>query len=93
MSFDSNAPSTLVGDSYPVPPPTPLRILDLPTERDVVKTLKGKTLRLVRKISEGGEGVVYETDLEGFVAKVVGLQDDLNFYSIFFELSHFLGEN
>lgn len=70
MSFDNNTPSTLVGDSYPVPPPTPLRVLDVPVEGDVVKTKKGKTVRLVRKISEGGEGVVYETNLEGFVAKV-----------------------
>ncbi len=43
----------------------------LPTEGSTVKTGKGKTVKLVRELGAGGEGVVYSTDDKSIVCKVL----------------------
>ncbi|QWA30538.1 hypothetical protein [Pseudomonas sp. RC3H12] len=46
----------------------PFRVL--PAVGDVVSTSSGRSLRLVREISKGGEGVIYETSDPSLVCKV-----------------------
>jgi len=60
----------LIGDGYPVPPSTPLQVRHFPREGNTVFTAGGRRVRLTSKISEGGEGAVYRTDLDGLVVKI-----------------------
>ncbi|WP_260958481.1 hypothetical protein [Pseudomonas citri] len=47
-----------------------LAVKALPATGDVVMTSAGKPVRLTKKISQGGEGVIYETDMPSFVCKI-----------------------
>lgn len=42
----------------------------LPAAGDLVTTASGKPLRLLKEISKGGEGVIYETDTPSLVCKI-----------------------
>lgn len=62
--------SSLIGDDYPVPPPTQLEVKEVPGEGDFVYLSSGERVKLVSKISSGGEGTIYETDVPNLVAKI-----------------------
>jgi len=62
--------SSLIGDDYPVPPPTQLEVKEIPEEGDFVYLSNGERVKLVSKIASGGEGTIYETDTPNLVAKI-----------------------
>lgn len=47
-----------------------LRVKDLPGANDAVLTADGNELRLGQEVSQGGEGVIYETSTPGMVCKI-----------------------
>ena len=49
-----------------------------PKEGDTLKTKTGKTITLIKKLGAGGEGVVYSTNLPGFVCKVINNRSGTN---------------
>ena len=61
---------SLISDSYPVPPSVNLEVSEIPAAGDFVYLPTGERVRLVREISSGGEGTIYETDIPDLVAKI-----------------------
>ncbi len=62
--------SSLIGDDYPVPPPTQLEVNAVPAKGDLVYLPSGERVKLVNEIASGGEGTIYETDIPNLVAKI-----------------------